>query len=51
MMIFIMLVYQPTFNTLELKKDKGTGYVIGFKSKGLFESMAFFYGMVLSYLA
>ena len=24
-----MFVYQPIFNTLESKKDKGTGYVIG----------------------
>ena len=33
-----MFVYQPKFNTLELKKDKGTHYVIGWKSKILFES-------------
>ena len=31
-------VYQPTFNTLELKKEKGTDYVIGWKSKALIES-------------
>ena len=24
-----MFVYQPIFNTLESKKDKGTGYVVG----------------------
>ena len=24
-----MFVYQPTFNTLELKPDKGTDYIIG----------------------
>ena len=33
-----MLVYQPTFDTLELKKDKGTDYVISLKSKGVFNS-------------
>ena len=41
-----MFVYKPTFNTLELKKtinalelkkDKRTDYVIGWKSKDLFE--------------
>ena len=32
-----MFVYQPIFNTLESKKDKGTGYVVGQKSKGLSE--------------
>ena len=29
-------VYQPTFDTLELKKDKGTDYVLSWKSKGMF---------------
>ena len=33
-----MFVYQLTFNTLKLKKDKGTDYVIGSKFKGLFKS-------------
>ena len=33
-----MFVYQPTFNLLELKKYKGTDFVIGWKSKCLFES-------------
>ena len=33
-----MLVYQSTFNMLELKKYKWTDYVIGWKSSGLFES-------------
>ena len=33
-----MFVYQPTLNTFEFKKDKGTDYVIGWKSNGLFES-------------
>ena len=28
--------YQPTVNTLELKEDKGTDYVVGWKSKGIF---------------
>ena len=36
-----MFVYQPTFNMLELQKDKGTYYVIGWKSKSLFESKLF----------
>ena len=30
-----MFVYQPTFNPLELKIEKGTDYVIGWKSKGV----------------
>ena len=29
-----MFVYQPIFNTFDLKKDKGTEYVIGWESKG-----------------
>ena len=33
-----MPFYQPTFNTLELNKVKGTGFVTDWKSKGLFES-------------
>ena len=33
-----MSFYQPTFNTLELNKVKGTGFVIDWKSKVLFES-------------
>ena len=33
-----MFVYQPTFNVLELKIDKGTEYVIGPKSKGLYNT-------------
>ena len=35
--------------SLELNKDKGTDYVIGWKSNSLFESKLFHY-MVLSYL-
>ena len=30
-----MLVYQLTFNILELKEDKGTKYIIAWKSKRL----------------
>ena len=33
-----MFVYQTTFNMLQLKKEKSTDYVIGWKSKSLFES-------------
>ena len=33
-----MFVHQPTFNTLELKEDKGTEYVISWKSKGVYTS-------------
>ena len=33
-----MFVNQPTFNTLELKEDKGTEYFFAWKSKGLFKS-------------
>ena len=29
-------VYQPTFDTLEFKKDKGTDYVLSWKSKGVY---------------
>ena len=31
-------VYQPTLDTLELKKDKGTDYVLSWKSKGVYNS-------------
>ena len=31
-------VYQPTLDTLELKKDKGTDYILCSKSKGVFNS-------------
>ena len=31
-------VYQATLDTLELKKDKGTNYVLSCKSKGVFNS-------------
>ena len=33
-----MLVYQPTFNVLELKIDKCTEHSIGSKSKGLYNT-------------
>ena len=33
-----MFVYQPTFNMLELKIDKGTEYIIGWKPKGVYNS-------------
>ena len=33
-----MFAYQPTFNVLELKIDKGTEYIIGWKSKGVYNS-------------
>ena len=33
-----MFVHQPTSNTLELKEDKGTEYVISWKSKGVYTS-------------
>lgn len=31
-----MPFYQPTFNTLELIKDKAAVYVFGWKSKGVY---------------
>ena len=31
-------VYQPTLDTLELEKDKGTDYVLNWKSKGVYNS-------------
>ena len=33
-----MFVYQPTFNVLELKNDKGAEYVISWNAKGLCSS-------------
>ena len=38
MILFRMPVYQPTLNTLELKEDKGTDYVVGWKSEGAYTS-------------
>ena len=38
MMHLKTFVYQPTLNALELKKDKGTGYFLSSKSKGLCNS-------------
>ena len=31
-------VYQPTLDTLELKKDKGNDYVLSWESKGVYDS-------------
>ena len=31
-------LYQITLDTLELKRDKGTDYVLSLKSKGIFNS-------------
>ena len=31
-------VYQPTLDALELKKDKGTDYVLSWKSNGVYNS-------------
>ena len=33
-----MFVYQPTLDTLELKKEKGTYYVLSWKSSGVYNS-------------
>lgn len=33
----VMFVCQPTFSTLDLKDDKGTDYIIAWKSKELFK--------------
>ena len=33
-----MFFYQPTLDTLELKKDRGSDYVLSWKSKGVFTS-------------
>ena len=33
-----MFVYQPTLDTLELKENKGTDYVIDWKSKEVYTS-------------
>ena len=49
-----MFVYQPIFDTLELKKDKGTDYVVSWKSKGVYTSKpkplytAFFHSIRIS---
>ena len=34
-----MFVYQPTLDTLDLKKDKGTDYVLSWRSKGVYNSI------------
>ena len=31
-------VYEPTLDTLELKKDKGTDYILSLKSNGVYNS-------------
>ena len=31
-----IFVCQPTFDTLELKQDKGTDYILSYKSKGVY---------------
>ena len=33
-----VFIYQPTRDTLELKKDKGTDYALSWKSKEVFTS-------------
>ena len=33
-----MFVYKPTLNMLQVKEDKGTEYVISWKSKGVYKS-------------
>ena len=33
-----VFVYQPTLDTLDLKKDKGTDYLLSWKSKGVYTS-------------
>ena len=33
-----IFVYQPVLDTLEFKEDKGTDYVLRWKSKGVFNS-------------
>ena len=49
-----MFVYQPTLDMLELKKDKGTNYVLSWKSEGVHTSKfqplyaAFLHSMKLS---
>ena len=43
-----MFVYQSTFSTLELREDDGTKYVIGWKSKEVYNSkLAPFYTVFL----
>ena len=49
-----IFVFEPTLNTLELKQDKGTGYTLRWKSKGVYTSklkslyIAFLHGIKLS---
>ena len=33
-----MFVFEPTFNTLEFKKDRRTDYVLSWKSNGVYTS-------------
>ena len=35
-------VYQPTLDTLKLKKEKGTDYVLSWKPQGVFNSKPMF---------
>ena len=38
MILFRMSVYQPTLNTLALKENKGTDYVVDWKSEAVYTS-------------
>ena len=45
-----MFFYQPSFTVLELNKDRGTGYIICWKSKRMYDSKLSRHYMVLFYL-
>ena len=44
-------VYQPTLDTLELKKDKGTDYVLTWKSNGVYITLNLGHYILFSYIA
>ena len=44
-------VYQPTLDTLELKKDKGTDYVLTWKSNGAYITLNLDHYILFSYIA
>ena len=45
-----MFVYQPAFSVLELKIEKGTEYIIVWKSKGTYNSKLAMHGDFLNIL-
>ena len=38
MMVLKIFFYQPALDTLDFKKDKGTDYILSWKTKGVYTS-------------